>query len=642
MPYKYGTYGQLGETLAQMGVSTDTTPIYIGVAPINLVRGYADAGLVNTPVKLRSLADCQTKIGYSPDWETYSLCEAMAAHYDNTNGAVGPIYVINVMDPDVHRSVAEQQVTLTFINGKAEIKGSDMILDSVKIPRPVPEDISSLPVQSVEWRGKGTGKDDKGFDYAKAYAAAGLKIEDGTIIYEPTGEIDPHLIRKEDGRAYAGILLKKPAGATKVTVKINGDVADENLDLTHEGPFVSGGELIEYIWFADADGTPRGNDRFAIECDWEGGETPKTGAIVATENGAYFEEDVDYLLTYSVARGAVVIEDLSGEMPTIVTVRYHTVDTSEIGTADIIGETTADGKCSGIAAIKLLFMEQGAIANILSAPGWDDDPLVYRALVQASKQMNGHWDSVIYVDMPLVEDGEPVDTIEKAIRWKRDNRYEDERAKVFWPQVIDDAGRICHIAPLAVAETMRLDQSHDGVPFETCGNKAIPMVRQYFGAESTNSGFDQTDAAELTQKGITTVAPWASHWQLWGDHTAAYEYGDDYVDPRSIFDVSIRMLLYITNSFQRQWANEIDRPMTRALKDTILNYEQEKLDTLVSQGALLPGATVVFSEDENSTDDMMNGDFKWSIAVTPTPPLKSATVTVSYTDAGFAAYFEEE
>ena len=49
---------------------------------------------------------------------------------------------------------------------------------------------------------------------------------------------------------------------------------------------------------------------------------------------------------------------------------------------------------------------------------------------------------------------------------------------------------------------------------------------------------------------------------------------------------------------------------------------------------------IVFLESENSTTDIMNGDFRWDIAVTPTPPLKSASVYVAYTDAGFSVYYE--
>ena len=119
----------------------------------------------------------------------------------------------------------------------------------------------------------------------------------------------------------------------------------------------------------------------------------------------------------------------------------------------------------------------------------------------------------------------------------------------------------------------------------------------------------------------------------------AYTYGAD-VDPRAIFDVSMRMLMHITNDFQREWSPRIDEPMTRALKDEIINREQEKLDGYVSMGALLGEPQIVFLESENSTTDIMNGDFRWDIAVTPTPPLKSASVYVAYTDAGFSVYYE--
>ena len=89
------------------------------------------------------------------------------------------------------------------------------------------------------------------------------------------------------------------------------------------------------------------------------------------------------------------------------------------------------------------------------------------------------------------------------------------------------------------------------------------------------------------------------------------------------------MLMHITNSFQREWSPEIDSPMTRALKDRIINREQEKLDGYVSMGALLGEPVILFLESENSTTDVMNGDFRWDIAVTPTPPLKSASVYVA-------------
>ena len=71
-----------------------------------------------------------------------------------------------------------------------------------------------------------------------------------------------------------------------------------------------------------------------------------------------------------------------------------------------------------------------------------------------------------------------VDTIEKAIAWKKSNAFDNERSKVYWPQGIDNLGNVYHLSTLAVVELMRADFSHNSVPMETCGNKAIPIIKQ--------------------------------------------------------------------------------------------------------------------------------------------------------------------
>ena len=82
-----------------------------------------------------------------------------------------------------------------------------------------------------------------------------------------------------------------------------------------------------------------------------------------------------------------------------------------------------------------------------------------------------------------------------------------------------------------------------------------------------------------------------------GGHTAAYKFGS-VNDKRVIFDNNLRMMMYITNSFQQEWALTIDQPMTVALADTIRNREQEKADALVSMGMLIGTPVVQFLESE--------------------------------------------
>ena len=79
--YKHGTYGEFAPTIAKASTQSGTVAVYVGTAPVNLVRGYAD--YVNTPVYLADLNSARKYLGYSEDWATYTLCEAFKAHFNN-------------------------------------------------------------------------------------------------------------------------------------------------------------------------------------------------------------------------------------------------------------------------------------------------------------------------------------------------------------------------------------------------------------------------------------------------------------------------------------------------------------------------------------------------------------------------------
>lgn len=488
--YLYGAHGRLGKTVAQNAVQSGTIVVYVGTSPVNLLRRYVNDNVVNYPVKLTNYSHAQRTLGYSGDWKKFSLCEAMSAHFNNTKGNIGPIYAINVLDPDIHRKKEPTDQSLVFSNGQALIKSDTIILDTLVL---------------------------------------------------------------------------------------------ENL-----------------------------------------------------------VEDVDYQVDYDFAKGMVLVKSIGNNMLSgAIAASYSEVDLSMIDETDIIGGVTASGEYSGLGALRLLYQEQCQVCNLLLAPGWSDKPAVYKAMCTAAEQINGHWEAFVLADIPLADQTDRIASIMEAKRWKQAHGYNAERSKVFWPQGKDSLGLIYHLSTLAAVEFLRTDYSNKSIPKETCGNKEIPIVSQYFGEDSKNRGFDQDMSKELTSYGISTCVFWGGNWVLWGDHTAAYEYGAD-VDARAIFDVSMRMLLYILNSFQREWGITIDNTFDKQLKDRIINREQEKLDALVATGALIGHPEVLFLESENSTTEMMNGDFRWDIDVTPTPPLKSATAYVAYTDAGFVTYFKND
>lgn len=489
MEYKHGAYGEIGSSKVTDARQGNVVDAYIGTAPINLIRGYADKDLVNMPIKVANMGDAQSKLGYSSNWQDFTVCEAFAEHFDNTVGNVGPIYVVNVLDPTTHKTAEKTTQELSFSNDRAEFESSTIILDTFAI-------------------------------------------------------------------------------ADKV-------------------------------------------------------------------------EGVDYSLEYNFAKGTVVVKLITAA-DAALQCSYETVDASKVESADIIGQTTEDGQYTGLHALKLLYQYHNAVLNMLAAPGWSHIPEIYKAMVSTVQKLNGHWDGFVNADIPMVDaEGKAIDTLAKAIKWKQDNGYTSEFSKVYWPQVKDGSGSVFHLSTVGQATMLRVDLSHDGVPFESPSNKEIMATAQYFGAESKSRGFDQETANLLNENGITTACFWSGRWVLWGPHTAAYTYNGS-MDARAIFDVNIRMLEHITNSFQMDHGTKIDQPMTPQERDTILNEEMEKLDTLSSIGALIGTPTVSFLETENSVSDMMNGNFSWDISVTNTPPNKSNTVRVGYTDEGFAAFFETE
>lgn len=93
-------------------------------------------------------------------------------------------------------------------------------------------------------------------------------------------------------------------------------------------------------------------------------------------------------------------------------------------------------------------------------------------MLTACKKINGHWDAFVVADLPLVDStAQAVDTITKAIAWKKANAFTGERSKVYWPQAVDNLGNVFHLSTLAVVELMRADFSHNSVPMETCGSR---------------------------------------------------------------------------------------------------------------------------------------------------------------------------
>jgi hypothetical protein len=343
---------------------------------------------------------------------------------------------------------------------------------------------------------------------------------------------------------------------------------------------------------------------------------------------------LDYTAQYISEGERVEIRDLNGSLLSEVAVSFMRVDPAAVQESDVIGGTSSLGERSGIAVVDLVYQTLNRVPTLLASPYWSTKPSVDAALKAASQKINGHWYAFINSDISSTQNGS--DTLAKAKVAKVEEGYASALESPCWPMGKNGQGKLFHLSTLTTVTMQWVDFNNDGVPVETPSNKPID-IKELCLADETTIDFDQIQANELNSKGIRTAIYWGGRWVLWGSHTGEYEFGKD-MDQKNIFDCSVRMLYYVANTFQSRYGTLVDKPFTRALKDTILNDMQEWLDNLMAQGRLLL-ANISFEESSNPTSDIVEGDFVFDIATTTTPPGKSLTAKIAYTAEGLDILF---
>lgn len=339
-----------------------------------------------------------------------------------------------------------------------------------------------------------------------------------------------------------------------------------------------------------------------------------------------FIKDTDFKVEYDVD-GRVKLSIINPEITSPVTVEYKKIDTSSITEEDIIGtyDSNTDLR-TGIQCIETIYEDLNIIPNVLAAPGWSQKTLVEQALVSAAEKYDEHYDAIVNADI----DSYIAKTIDSALEWKKTNNYNSKLEKLCWPRAkIGD--RDIWMSVIAAVRMQQTDTKNKGIPFESPSNKEIDINGLVVG-ENDRIKLNSVQGNKLNEKGITTALSRGGKWVLWGPHMANYDYiSTD--KPEDIFDVNTRMNIYLSNNFQVRNASLVDSPIARNDLDGILNSEQIRLDSLVSDGKLLYGK-IEFISSSNQTSDLIQGNFKFDTQVTSTPPGKSLLNRIQYTSKG--------
>ncbi len=342
----------------------------------------------------------------------------------------------------------------------------------------------------------------------------------------------------------------------------------------------------------------------------------------------------DFRVEYSSDGKTIKITDLSETLDGEEDVKYKEIDLSTFDEGYIVGTVTVDGKRSGIKALSYVYSRLNIIPGLLLCPSYSHIPKVHDEMVSAVNDINNHWNAFTYTDLLCDEN---INTEDKAIKWKEENGYNTPVEVPNFPKGYNK-GKEYHLSVLRAVLAQKID-SKGNFPNNPPSNYPI-NIQKLILSGGKDIDLDEIAAKKLNSKGIATSIKFEGDWITWGVNTGAYNYEtSESIDPRDIFESSVRVIRTLGNIFQKKFWNKIDKGLNKGIIESIINdFQRDTLDLYTSQGKILYGR-IEFIPDKNQTSDMLQGDFKFNIDVTGGLVLKSITAVMRWTPKGFEMMF---
>lgn len=171
--------------LTNPATSTANVTVVIGTAPVNMCSNPYDAA--NVPIAAYSKQDAIAKMGWSEDFDKYTIMQSIYAAFNVF--AVAPLVMINVLDPNNENHITAVTSTDYFVvNKKAVIPVEGILLDTIKITDDTGTDLEENLDYVVSFAENGTvliGLTDTGAEKAgSSIKAAYTKLNPDGVTYE--------------------------------------------------------------------------------------------------------------------------------------------------------------------------------------------------------------------------------------------------------------------------------------------------------------------------------------------------------------------------------------------------------------------------------------------------------------------------
>lgn len=342
------------------------------------------------------------------------------------------------------------------------------------------------------------------------------------------------------------------------------------------------------------------------------GETAATRAL---------ERDTDYSILYdrddtdTYVCIVELLEDGSAYDAETVSVAYSAADPKTATVADVV---------DGVAQVDACLTAVGLVPDLIAAPGWSHNTVVAAVMATKAAAINGLFKGKAVIDADSGEDG--VTEYSQLSGYKNKNNFVDVDQILCWPMVQLGDYRF-HLSTQICGLMATVDAGNRGIPYESPSNKNLKMDACVLkDGTPVNLTWNQVDLIAGSWGVVTAVNFLDSGWVAKGNYTACYPGNTDVKD--QFIPVS-RMFDFIGNTLIRTFWSKLDKPMTPALRDSILQTCNIWLGGLTG-GGYLYGARAEMLAEENPLTSLLDGIITLHIYNAPPVPAQEIDFILEY------------
>lgn len=333
------------------------------------------------------------------------------------------------------------------------------------------------------------------------------------------------------------------------------------------------------------------------------------------------ERDTDYSILYdrddtdTYVCIVELLEDGSAYDAETVSVAYSAADPKTATVADVV---------DGVAQVDACLTAVGLVPDLVAAPGWSHNTVVAAVMATKAAAINGLFKGKAVIDADSGEDG--VTEYSQISGYKNKNNFVDVDQILCWPMVQLGDYRF-HLSTQLCGLMATVDAGNRGIPYESPSNKNLKMDACVL-ADGTpvNLTWNQVDLIAGSWGVVTAVNFLDSGWVAKGNYTACYPGNTDVKD--QFIPVS-RMFDFIGNTLIRTFWSKLDKPMTPALRDSILQTCNIWLGGLTG-GGYLYGARAEMLAEENPLTSLLDGIITLHIYNAPPVPAQEIDFILEY------------